>query len=85
MRRACDHCGGDGHQSPCDKLTAQEDKIDQMVSDIARMRDILEAWNSIKGFGKTMQYMATAVKVVGVITVAIAAVWYTIRTGQLPK
>lgn len=74
MCGTCDHCGGDGHQSPCEDLNAQKGKIDQMAIDLARMREILEAWNNAKGFISTLNWLGRAAKWLTTIAAGLAVV-----------
>jgi len=50
-----------------------------------KMAEILEAWNNIKGFGKTLRFLSTWIKVISLIVLAWVAFVYFLRTGHIPK
>ena len=84
-RRACDSCGNDGHESPCEKLqlTATiQDQMFAMLEDIQRenakqskilddQKDVFAAMNATKGFYTTMK------------TIGVFLVWVTVVGGAL--
>ena len=66
-------------------LKMLSDQSARQTETLNKMAEILEAWNSIKGFGKTLGYIAAAIKVAAVIAIAWAAIVFFLRTGQIPK
>lgn len=61
-RRACDKCGGDGHESPCEKLRDYQGLSDEILAELRLiredqkvMKDIIVATRNIKGWIATMK------------------------------
>jgi hypothetical protein len=48
------------------------------------MREILEAWNSAKGFVATVKFISAFLKYSAVVGAAVGMVWYLIKFGHLP-
>ena len=59
--------------------------IKQLQSDIQAMRDILEAWNNMKGFASGMRFFSTAIKILTPIVVFFGGVYWFFHTGQWPN
>lgn len=58
--------------------------VKEIKQTVQEVRDLLNTWNSIKGFGITIKWIATAIKVITILTVAgIATYWFF--TGRTPK
>lgn len=62
-----------------------EETLKAIQSDVAAMKEILETWNSMKGFAAGMRFMSAAIKIVTPIILLIGAAYWFIKTGKLPS
>lgn len=58
--------------------------IRDIKTSISEVKEILSAWNSIKGFGKTLSWVAKGIKIVTIIAGGLAVVWYFVTRGSVP-
>lgn len=61
------------------------DQFLQMNSHIARMTEILEAWNNAKGFWAVTRFMSNFAKVMMFLGGMAAAIWIFLKTGHWVK
>ena len=81
-RRMADHVRRlEDQERRCDIVT---DSITLMQADIKAMKEILEAWNSVKGFGTGMKFISASAKILLPILALGGAIWYLIMNGHLP-
>jgi hypothetical protein len=66
---------------PCPHNDAIEG-LKAMHADIKAMRDIIEAWNTAKGFVVMMQLAGTLLKWVFTVGLAVTALMYFLKTGS---
>jgi hypothetical protein len=71
-------------QEVSEDLETLKDRLDSMHQDISHMRDLLDAWNSAKGFVITMKFLATSLRWIAVIGGTVGVIWYFIKFGTLP-
>lgn len=76
----------DDHEAPCQYLTDHLnlerrifEKLDSIESDIRSTKEIVEIWNSTKGFLSTVQVIGTLAKWVVTVGAALAAIGFAIK------
>ena len=65
-------------------LEALHDDVKEIKKNVEEVKELLSAWNNIKGFGTTMKWIATGVKVIAIVGAAVGAI-YLVFTGHQPK
>lgn len=68
----------------CDKIDLLLERHDEMAADIAKMSEILVAWNSIKGFVSTLTTVSKLFRWLVLTGAAVGAVWYFLIHGAQP-
>lgn len=58
--------------------------IKEMHDDVKQMREILDAWNSAKGFVTTMRFLAALIKWTAVVGGTVGVIWYFVKFGHMP-
>ena len=66
------------------ELDSIAQSIKRMEADIQAMKDILEAWNNMKGFASGMRFVSTVFKVIMPIVMFIVGVYWLLKTGHWP-
>jgi len=58
--------------------------IQEIHDDVKQMREILDAWNSAKGFVTTMKFFSALIKWTAVVGGFVGVIWYFLKFGHLP-
>ncbi|WP_396957743.1 hypothetical protein [Nitrosomonas sp.] len=58
------------------------DRIDVLCTSMAKVATILEAWNSAQGFWRTINFIASGVKVIISVIAFVAIAWISYKTGD---
>jgi len=58
--------------------------IKQIQADVQAMKEILEAWNNMKGFASGMRFVSAVIKILTPIVVLIGGAYFALKTGSLP-
>lgn len=56
--------------------------VRQMRQDLETVREVLLAYNNVKGFLSTVRFIGVVLKVLATIGAIAAAIWYFGKTGQ---
>ena len=86
----------DHHRRFTDKLRDCKRDVDEVLAintqsimtiqdDIAEMKEILLAWNNMKGFASGMRFFSTVIKIITPIILLIGGLYYFIKTGKYPE
>lgn len=75
-----DECKGD----MVTDIQALKDQVTAIHTDIAHMREILDAWNSAKGFVNTIKFLAALTKALAALGAVIGIIWYVTKFGHMP-
>lgn len=86
----------DHHRRFTDKLRECKREVDveftniagsmtAMQADVKEMKEILEAWNNMKGFASGMRFFATAIKIITPVVLLIGGIYFFFKTGKLPE
>ena len=67
------------------ELDSIASSIKQMQADIQAMKDILEAWNNMKGFASGMRFVSTVIKIMTPVVVFFGGIYWFFHTGQWPN
>lgn len=67
------------------RLQEQKETLDQIHQDLKSVREIIEAWNNVKGFATTMKFIASAIKITVTVGGAVGFFWFLTKYGQPPK
>ena len=67
-----------------ERMDTFNERLAPIEADIKRIREIVEAWDSAKGFVNVVRAISATFKVLSVPVAALAALWYFIATGHLP-
>lgn len=84
------------HLPPCEPLAECKEgvsekmelileKIEQISKTQKSMAEIVTAWNNTKGFVNTIQLISKVLRWASITGAAIAAIWYAITHGTMPK
>lgn len=57
----------------------------KMQADIQAMKEILEAWNNMKGFASGVSFIATVIKVLAPVVAFFGGLYWLIHTGSWPN
>lgn len=68
-----------------DDLTITAESIKQIHDDVQKMREIIEAWNSAKGFVTTIKFLSALIKWLAIVGAGLGAFWYLIKFGHWPS
>ena len=68
-----------------ERMLVMEDKLDEILADMTAIKEMLEAWNSAKGFVTGVRVIGTVLRFLAYTVAAGAAVWIFIKTGQVTK
>lgn len=60
-------------------------KLDSISENTGKMTTILEAWDNAQGFWKTLNFLASSIKVVVTVFAFIGAMWIFWKTGNWLK
>lgn len=58
------------------------DRIDMLCTSMTKVATILEAWNSAQGFWRTINFIATGVKVIISTIAFVTLAWVSYKTGD---
>ena len=58
--------------------------IKEIHDDVKQMREILDAWNSAKGFVTTIKFLSAMIKWTAIVGGTVGVVWYFFKFGHLP-
>jgi hypothetical protein len=67
-----------------DDFTRATATLGEIKKAVDEMREMLEAWNSAKGFVTTVKFISAFLKYSAVVGAAVGMVWYLIKFGHLP-
>jgi len=67
-----------------DALTITAESIKQIHDDVQKMREIIEAWNSAKGFVTTIKFLSAFIRWFAIVGGAVGVGWYLIKFGHMP-
>lgn len=67
-----------------ERMDTFNERLTPIEADIRRIREIVEAWDSAKGFINVIRGVSATLKVLSVPVAAVVALWYFIATGHLP-
>jgi hypothetical protein len=67
-----------------ERMDTFNERLAPIEADIKRIREIVEAWDSAKGFINVVRAISAVFKMLAVPVAALAALWYLITTGHLP-
>jgi len=67
-----------------ESLSITADSIKQIHDDVAKMREIIEAWDNAKGFVTTIKFLSALVKWLTIVGGAVGVIWYALTHNQLP-
>lgn len=59
--------------------------LKQVQADIQAMKEILEAWNNMKGFASGMRFISTVIKILTPIVVVFGGLYFMAKTGNWPS
>lgn len=59
-----------------------KDRLDSLCKAMNRVATILETWNNLEGFWKTVNWIAKAVKILMIGFAFVAAVFTAVKTGN---
>jgi hypothetical protein len=58
--------------------------IHEIHDDVREMREILDAWNSAKGFVTTIKFLSAMIKWTAIVGGTVGVIWYFVKFGHLP-
>jgi len=67
-----------------ERMNTFNERLAPIEADTRRIREIVEAWNSARGFINVVRAISATFRVLAVPAAFIAALWYLITTGHLP-
>ncbi len=59
-----------------------KDRLESICTAMNRVANILETWNNLEGFWKTVNWIARSVKMLMIILAFLAAVYVALKTGN---
>ena len=86
----------DHHRRFTDKLRDCKRDVDEVLAintqaintiqqDIGEMKEILLAWNNMKGFASGMRFFSAAIKIITPIVLLIGGIYFFFKTGKFPE
>ena len=75
----------DGVEHRRDCKCVQEERIqrlEEMHEDVREIKEMLVAWNSVKGFVLTMKLAGTTIQFLAKVALITGALWIAIKTGH---
>ncbi len=66
-------------------MASRLEALETLRKDVTEIKDIITAWNSVKGFAKTIGWVGGFVKWTSIVAIAVATLWYMMtHGGQIP-
>jgi hypothetical protein len=65
-------------------MAGMKASIDGMCGDVSHIKEIMTAWNNVKGFVTVVSLLARFIKAVAVLGAFFGTIYYVVTHGSLP-